>query len=389
MSDDSSKRAIPAWQRAQQPLKPESNPPTEQQSHDPKAEDKQAPRPEESTPQEDPQEPAVATSSADEETISPAERPQQLEIVRSFLEDPGVKDEPLEKKRAFLQSKGITEDMIDQELGKQSSLKFSTSDFASFKETTQTRNAPPATRPTGPPIITYPEFLEDARKPAPLITPSRILNATYVASGIAALAYGASTFLIKPMSVSLTDARHDFASHGQSKIDELNERLSKLVSKIPQPKSSGYEADSDAESVTSDPTELFHRDIGTQTSPAISPPANVNAGSETRTISDGQNDRMIVIKSHLEELLAGVEAGERPAKERMEETNKLRHELDNMMYRVQTSNAWGGFSMDQKSGGEPDDGIEELKKEIRGVKGVLLSAKRFAPVGPAQGRVGG
>jgi hypothetical protein len=28
-----------------------------------------------------------------------------------------------------------------------------------------------------------------------------------------------------------------------------------------------------------------------------------------------------------------------------------------------------------------DDAIEELKKDIRGVKGVLLSAKRFPPAG--------
>jgi hypothetical protein len=83
-----------------------------------------------------------------------------------------------------------------------------------------------------------------------------------------------------------------------------------------------------------------------------------------------------------------VKAGEQPAKDRLEETNKLRHHLDTMMYRVQTANVWnGGFSAESKAGTEPVDAIEEVKKEIRGVKGVLLSAKRFAPVGTAPARV--
>jgi hypothetical protein len=41
----------------------------------------------------------------------------------------------------------------------------------------------------------------------------------------------------------------------------------------------------------------------------------------------------------------------------------------------------GGFANDAKTGTDAVDAIEEVKKEIRGVKGVLLSAKRFAPVG--------
>ena len=84
-----------------------------------------------------------------------------------------------------------------------------------------------------------------------------------------------------------------------------------------------------------------------------------------------------------------MEAGEQPAKDRLEETNKLRHHLDNMMYRVQTQNVWStGFGADQKPVSDADDAIEEVKKEIRGVKGVLLSAKRFAPVGTVSGRAG-
>ena len=394
MSGNSSKPAIPAWQRAQQqPLNPSTDASTVK---DADVTDKSTTEQEQPTTTEETQDLTSEPSNTEDAPPSAEERSQQLEIVRAFLEDPGVKDEPIERKRGFLEAKGISQDMIEQELGisaapstaTQPSTSISAADFASFKQTTQPQTRPPAPQVAAPPIITYPEFLEDARKPPPLITPTRILNATYIASAIAAVAYGASTFLVKPMAASLTDARHDFASHGQSKIDEFNERLSKLVSKIPEPKSTADEAENeDAESVASDPTELFHRDIGTQTSPAISPPpSTANAQTGTNTVSDKHNERLSIIKSHLDEMLAGVQAGEQPAKDRLEETNKLRHHLDNMMYRVQTSNMWnggygGGFANDAKTGTEGVDAIEEVKKEIRGVKGVLLSAKRFAPVG--------
>lgn len=396
MSGNSSRPAIPAWQRAQPPLRPSADPSPTQ---DADAKDNSTSGQDEPTTTEI-TDSTPEQSSTEDAPLSAEERAQQLEIVRSFLEDPGVKDEPIERKREFLEAKGIAQDMIEQELGTSAvtstapppSTSITTADFDSFKQTTQTQTqrAPPAVRAVAPPIITYPEFLEDARKPPPLITPMRVLNATYIASAIAAVAYGASTFLVKPMAASLTDARHDFASHGQSKIDEFNSRLSTLVSKIPEPKSaSGDGENDDVESVASDPTELFHRDIGTQTSPAISPPpSTANAQPETKTVADKQNERLSIIKSHLDEMLAGVQAGEQPAKDRLEEANKLRHHLDNMMYRVQTANVWnGGFTTEAKAGTEAVDAIEEVKKEIRGVKGVLLSAKRFAPVGAVQGRV--
>jgi hypothetical protein len=402
MSGNSSRPTIPAWQRAQQqPLKPTTDAPNVQ---DTDVTDNSTPGQEEPVATEETQDPTSASSSAEDVPLTAEERAQQLEIVRSFLEDPGVKDEPIERKREFLEAKGIAQDMIEQELGTSTAsstaspptASISASDFASFQQNSQPQRASPVARAVAPPIITYPEFLEDARKPPPLITPMRVLNATYIASAIAAVAYGASTFLVKPMTASLTDARHDFASHGQSKIDEFNDRLSKLVSKIPEPKSTTADADNeDAESVASDPTELFHRDIGTQTLPAISPPpSTTNAQSGTSTVADKHNDRLAIIKSHLDEMLAGVQAGEQPAKDRLEETNKLRHHLDNMMYRVQTANMWStgggystGLSNDSKAGTEAVDAIEEVKKEIRGVKGVLLSAKRFAPVGTVPGRV--
>ena len=395
----SNKPSIPAWQRAQQPLQSSSTPPSTEPAKEVEAKQNDTTVPEQPDAQQDQdsQDTNTEPSTTPDVTLSAEEQSQQLEIVKSFLEDPGVKDEPVEKKREFLESKGIAEAMIDQELGPKPTPSpqpaINTAEFASFKEASQSPRAqpqPPA-RINAPPIITYPEFLEDARKPPPLITPMRVLNATYVASAIAAIAYGASTFLVKPMAASLTDARHDFAIHGQSKIDELNTRLSKIVSKIPEPKPAADASElDDVESLASDPTELFHRDIGTQTSPAITPAPSSTTSPETKTTADKQTDRLDIIKSHLDEMLSGLQAGEQPAKDRLEETNKLRHHLDNMMYRVQTANMWstGNFTMDGKPGEDANDAIEEVKKEIRGVKGVLLSAKRFAPVGAVSGRAG-
>jgi len=109
----------------------------------------------------------------------------------------------------------------------------------------------------------------------------------------------------------------------------------------------------------------------------------------TKSKVEAHNDRLAIISSQLSELLSGIEACEKPAEDRLEETNKLRNYLDTMIYRSQTMNVWtaDGTTTTGSKKDANEDAIEELKKEIRGVKGVLLSAKRFAPVSGV-GRVG-
>ena len=76
-------------------------------------------------------------------------------------------------------------------------------------------------------------------------------------------------------------------------------------------------------------------------------------------------------------------------KERQEKMSNLRHYLDTLMYASPGISVWS--SADDVKGADVDggreDAIEELKREIRGVKGVMLSAKRFPGVG--MGRVNG
>lgn len=348
MSDGRPKPAIPAWQRAAP--KP---PPTE----DPVSSQPEAAQTEKAD--------ATTSDSASQETDVTAEKPEP-ESVPSDDTSPTTAPtaEAVEPKQAF-----------------------ETTDFESFRQHQQQpiqTSRPPQEapqRPSAPPIITYPEFLVEAHKPPPLITPTRILNSVYVAGGIAALLYGASKWIINPMVDTLSDSRHDFLSHSQTKVDEMNERLEKLVSKLPEPKKETSEQDDEEESVTSDPTELYHRDMGTQTSPLPSRRSSLPGAPEQKKPVDYQTGALEIMRSHLTELADGAEQAEEGSKERQDKMNKLRHYLDGLIYGGPTLNAWqtSEDAITMKNGAS-DDAIEELKKEIRGVKGVLLSAKRFPAV---------
>lgn len=235
-----------------------------------------------------------------------------------------------------------------------------------------------------PPIITYPEFLVDAHKPPPIITFSRIVNAAYAVGGLTALVYGASKYLVAPMSASLTDSRHDFASHTQAKLDEMNERLAQIASTLPggqKQRDALQEPYADDTSDDGEPTELFQRDMGTQTSPGSS------RRSSSVGLEDPKRDNLEyslrgvgIIKSHLDEMLERTKAVETANQERHESVSKLRHYVDTLIYTSPNAGLWlqgenSTMVKDEKK--KAPDAVEELKKDIRSVKGVLLSAKRF------------
>ena len=399
MANDKLKAAIPAWQRNQQASSDENA--GQVQSIEDAA---TPPQTEETTPTETslpPQDDPVTSPATGESAAWPSTPAAQQEHMKTFLEDPAVKDAPTEKKRAFFESKGIPKDLIDETLDEDEPA-FKASEFESFQQQQQLQlkpeSQPPRQNTSAPPIITYPEFLVEAHKPPPLITPGRIVNTAYVAGGLAALIYGASKYLVAPMSISLTESRHEFAVHSQSKIDEMNDRLAKLVSKAPDvkkdmDKTAETEIDDEAESETSDPTELYHRDMGTQTSPlpsrraSLSSTSNPDKNDKKKDMAEYQSTGLQIMKSHLDEMLARSEKLADTHKDRQDSVNKLRHYLDTVMYASAGIAAWGMGEDAGKEGGKEgkDDALEELKKEIRGVKGVLLSAKRFPGVA---GRVG-
>ena len=134
-----------------------------------------------------------------------------------------------------------------------------------------------------PPIVTYPEFLTKPAQPPPLMTANGFLNTIYAFGGLSTLLYGTSKFVVEPMVQSLTEARISLHDSAKQDLEKLVDKLESIVSEIPAAAKKnqlvhtggagrdGEEDNDDAKSSYEDPAELFHRDIGVQTSLPSSP----------------------------------------------------------------------------------------------------------------------
>ncbi|KAF9883571.1 hypothetical protein FE257_003170 [Aspergillus nanangensis] len=371
-----------------------------------------------------------------------------------FLEDDSIRDAPIDRKISFLESKGLDSNEIDKLLGVSRNPEATNTTVTAEEKTTSTpepssknesnnaatsssapsppsstapannnMNPPPAattTPSTSPrnvtPIITYPEFLVNQPKPPPLVSLQSILYTIYGAAGLGASIYGASEFLVKPMLASLSSARHDLASTAATNLQKLNEKLEQNVSVIPPQLTArkttnaadpSEEDDDEAEneSITSDPTELFHRDVATQTSQDIaqeSASKAVNSADDailpdpTAMVTTHQK-RLEVITSNLREF-ADAEKESGTVEDTMRTNlNELQHFLDGLLYSKPGFGGVTGYGVYSTPGidtngsttgiakGE-EEAISNFRSEIRGVKGALLSARNF-PSGRG-GRVG-
>ncbi|KAH0363278.1 hypothetical protein KCU65_g7509, partial [Aureobasidium melanogenum] len=282
-----------------------------------------------------------------------------------------------------------SQEAANQEFNASKAVSFSTADFRSTAPSTA-----PQPRRDVPPIITYPEFLVQPQKPPPLVTVGRLINATYIAGALTASAYALSKYIIAPMADNLNEARHDLFEHTGDHVSDFNDRLTKLVSTVPSsakslPSTPADLADFDKDSITSDPTELFHRDVGTQTSPSLSRRTSLSSDAEVvkpDTVPLKHATRLDIIKSHLSELLEGAESNGTSNQTLQESVSETRHYLDGLYYTPPSYswNADNSLNATNASKDKQSDAAVTLKAEIRGVKGVLLSAKRF----PSAGRVG-
>ena len=405
MSDSKKNPSIPAWQQRQ------NNATSDQTTSNP------------------------SPNSDDQSTAS--ERSTLLEQASKFLEDESIRDASTDRKISFLESKGLRNDEIQTLLGVSRNTEASSdtpvedgktspqaSDNANTKASEETSSSQPpsdqipqkpqapasstlAQSPSSPPpssstknapsrdvppIITYPEFLFQERKKPPLVTVQGILYTLYAAAGLGAGIYGASEYFVKPMISNLTSSRHELAETASENLKKLNEKLEQNVSTIPPHPSSGAAADTDedSESITSDPTELFHRDAGTQTT-LEAPEASLSASSDKPTPDPTEKvsshiRRLETIRSHLSEF-AESESKSSDADDSVRlRLNEMRHYLDGLQYSrssYSSSNFGMYTSMDTGSGtatgvgrGE-EDAITNFKSEIRGVKGALLSARNF------------
>ncbi|MCJ1384621.1 hypothetical protein MMC17_007739 [Xylographa soralifera] len=344
-----------------------------------------------------PVEPSTSTNSEGENE----NRKELLELASEWLKHEDIKDESADQKISFLQEKGLTEEETRELLGM--SLAADSSEDMETKEASQSdtpyspsssRSAPrpPSSQTSqsaksspGPPIITYPEFLVHSHRPPPLITRSRVLSAVYISSVAAAAVYGTSKYLLNPMLDSLNVARHSFFETTSTSLETLNQKLESVVSTIPtsanKPKHGefgvGIDHDiDDLESDASDPTEMFHRDTGTQTSPPVS------RSNSTASLTDSDPSSIAPLSAQVAELktlntsLSSVLSSSTSVVDEDEATLFGTRDLREYLLEITYGRQSGSFHGDGKKP-STDDEIGRVRAEIRGVKGVLLSAKSF------------
>jgi len=346
-----------------------------------------------------------------------------LEQARLFLDDEVIRDAPRERKVAFLQKKGVQPDNIEKLLGSElpspsgpsssspepelktvhESNSNSTSDEKDVGTSSEPKISPqpsPVTSATVrhdvPPVIIYPEFLLKPQKPPPLVTFERLINAAYALAGISALTYGASKYIVQPMLESLTEARHDLAEGAKQDLQKLNSKLESSVSHVPyiasstvlQKQKEQNDQDDDVESIVSDPTELFHRDVATQISPQQSR-ASSSADLAERDPTAHQSSRLRSLHGTLSSLLSSTTThfSQDRLKESMTDFQGVLDKLESTYnpFRVDYAGTYSTLVDDKNKAKKSglDNEAAKFKAEIRSLKGAILSSRNFPTARPA------
>ncbi|KAK2003526.1 hypothetical protein LX36DRAFT_650935 [Colletotrichum falcatum] len=334
-------------------------------------------------------------------------REDSIEVARKFLQDDEIKDAPREAKEAFLKTKGISSEDIEQLL-LGSSVPEPTQDITQTEQASASSTQAAATTPEPqgtptsppnndvsilrqtdqPPVITYPEFLTKSTRPPPLVTANGILNTIYAFAGFSTLLYGTSKYLVAPMVENLTEARSDLHDTTSRNLAKIIKKLESTVSEVPAAKATAGDGeayrDDASSSSADDPTEMFHRDIGTQTSVPPTPRFG-DSGFETagtapdhrnRSASDWQAEKLARLKSSADLLKTTVVTDAEDLADLKSRMDVLKDDLVQLAY--PSPQDYGNYSF---YGGprknEPDDEIKKARDNIRRVKGVLLSTRNF------------
>ncbi|KAL6794525.1 peroxisomal membrane anchor protein conserved region domain-containing protein [Trichoderma sp. SZMC 28013] len=313
----------------------------------------------------------------------------KLEVARRFLDDDAVKTAPRDTKVDFLKSKGVEDEDIEHLLGgleeAPSSAKDSTPSDESNEKALQVLEKsfapkPPAVPqpPTSilaggdrPPVVTYPEFLTKPQRTPPLITTDGLLNTLYAFGGLSTLLYGASKFAVEPMVEKLTNARIDLHETTANRLDSIVAQLENTVSVVPSYKSSANTASEATES--EDPSEMFHRDVGTQTSFPSSPSSSSPKGKDEAQ-SKVQAERLSKLAKSLKGLTDDFKKQSNESQDIKVLLDVFRDDLDNMTY-GHHAELFGNFDKRKKK--DSEDEIRKVRDNIRRIKGVLLSARTF------------
>jgi len=241
-----------------------------------------------------------------------------------------------------------------------------------------------------PPIITYPEFLTKPTAPSPLITSTRLLTTLTLFSSIYLLLHGSNKYILTPMQESLNRSRHELLAKASEHLLTLNKKLGDAVSEQPPSLRGEKEVETDDDESYGDPTEMFHRDIGIQTSPSLvnSSPSRPSSPSPDPKQSpiDSQLSRLSVLSSHLNEINSTSTGEGSDAAELTTTIHVLRDYLEHMAFTPPNytfgASAYGGLLREMGGSEKEDpDEIAKLKASIRSVKGVLLSARSFPSTG--------
>lgn len=242
-----------------------------------------------------------------------------------------------------------------------------------------------------PPIITYPEFLTNP-PPAPLLTTSRILNVLYATSFSTAALYGAFEYVVSPMVEKLVECRHELFNTTLAKLEILSKNLEGVVSEIPPLRISHSLIDYDDmhSERDDDPMELFHRDIGIQTSPPNSPKLKSSRLAHEQLTN--QSDFLDSLSRKLREMTSLIAEEKREEIDLETTVTEFRKYLNEKAYPqcpgnnyegiLRSSGAFGGYNRSKSTSGvNGEEGeIVKIKKEIKGMKGLLLSARNFPGV---------
>lgn len=360
---------------------------------------------------------------------SPAQDESQstLDVARRFLQTDEVRRESREEKVAFLKTKGIseadTDTLLEEDAKAVASGSSGTTDApqeaaAPAVTTGQDNDAPasqlpvpvplpepafaiarglemPISQPSFPapqpepvpdhaPIVTYPEFLTRREGEPPLVTVSGFLQAASALTGLTTLIYGASQHVLTPMVSSLTDARAELHEQTAKGLATLVSKLEETVSEIPAAAKSAtamaatqQQLGDDVASSCGDPTEVFHRDIGVQTTtPPLTP-----APRQDSDVVAAQARRVSGLAASLREVNRGIIAQSEGYAAVKTTLDIFKDDLDHMS-RPYPAQFGAGYTLYGSAGRrEPDDEVKAVKENIRRVKGVLLSARSFPVAG--------
>ncbi|KAI1005325.1 hypothetical protein K3495_g2893 [Podosphaera aphanis] len=306
-----------------------------------------------------------------------------IEQSRKFLKNDQVKDASTESKIAFLEHKGLTSEEIESAMNNTDETGTSSTTVSPQESTAKSTRVEEihtsAKSNLQPPVITYPEFLTNPPPTqAPILTTKSLLTTVYLTSLLTATLHGTHSYA-QSMLEKLGDSRHELFSTALSKLEILSSKLESVVSEKPQIKklTNDKSAESKDGKCNQEPTELFHRDIGIQTSP---PPTRSDFSplQSVQTPLVHQSSRLAAIHSNLEDISGCLTSEAKSDAELENKVSELCSYLNTLAYPLPSLIGYGNmYHGNGPSKNEVIDKAAEIKREIKGMKGLLLSARSF------------